>query len=794
MHAKKTMVAIVTFSVLWGCLFVASSMRYSAQVGPLGGCLVDSDCDTPGDARCIQRPSECVGSNPSLGVEGLCGYPEYRELCDDGDASTYSDRCDSGHSCAGTPCAAPKVVRMVSTPFGSLEQCECPEGQYGENCDERQCGSDARWLNGACVCNDSAKTYSNGACVCDGETDPDGNGTCNDHGCTVATDCKDPNDPCAVPTCTDFQCSFTHCTEDEACVAGKCETKQCADSVDCTDDSLDLATHQCVNAPNDNKCGDGNVCTVNTCDAQTGCTSAPLECDDGSWWTVDRCDPNYGCMYCPLLGTFCRVDDRDGDGTEDVFDGCPDDGGKQAPGVCGCGIADDNADGDDLYDCQETCDQDSGKTVPGVCGCGVPETDADNDGTVDCGVTSGGHTGGTTGGGDTGGTTGGNDTGGTTGGTTGGSDDGGAIGDTTGGMTGGGNNGGTSGGTTGGGAVGGGDDGGTTGGTTGGATGGNNNGGTTGGTAGGTTGGSNDSGTTGGNDTVGTTDEGANGGATGGTTIGTTGGITGGGNNGGTTGGIASPPSDGGATVVIGDEKDRRNGDEPREESTVLAPSPTPDRVSPYPQVSDAINASPSKDAVVTDGQERMPVIPPLLPWYPTNDAPPSVVSSADPATEDVASPSQSDVSVGLPREDGSIVDMPEDSPDEPPFPDIGSPWADTETIAAQPEASACEPDPCGLGKACIAFGDAGYDCVLQKSPSEGTPSEVVVDRNYLIILRDNREEMLRRCDGLAAAWDALGADCEETFSFPYVRMVPRVRQSSVGQWMRWIGSLLGVR
>lgn len=47
--------------------------------------------------------------------------------------------------------------------------------------------------------------------------------------------------------------------------------------------------------------------------------------------------------------------DRDGDGTLDGYDGCPDDPGKTAPAICGCGIPDVDSDSDGVLDCEDTC-------------------------------------------------------------------------------------------------------------------------------------------------------------------------------------------------------------------------------------------------------------------------------------------------------------------------------------------------------------------------------------------------------------------------------------------------------
>ena len=76
--------------------------------------------------------------------------------------------------------------------------------------------------------------------------------------------------------------------------------------------------------------------------------------------------------------------DQDEDGTSDCDDLCPEDRGKNTPGVCGCAIADSDTDADGTLDCADQCPADSEKILPGSCGCGVADLDSDADGTLDC--------------------------------------------------------------------------------------------------------------------------------------------------------------------------------------------------------------------------------------------------------------------------------------------------------------------------------------------------------------------------------------------------------------------------
>ena len=105
-----------------------------------------------------------------------------------------------------------------------------------------------------------------------------------------------------------------------------------------------------------------------TCDTDDGCP------DDGTKQAPGAC----GCGAA-------ETPDSDADGVLDCVDGCPNDAAKQAPGSCGCGAVETpDGDGDGVLDCVDACPEDQEKNAPGLCGCGVADTDADLDGTADC--------------------------------------------------------------------------------------------------------------------------------------------------------------------------------------------------------------------------------------------------------------------------------------------------------------------------------------------------------------------------------------------------------------------------
>jgi hypothetical protein len=182
-------------------------------------------------------------------------------------------------------------------------------------------------------------------------------------------------------------------------------------------------------------CNDNNACTINdiwsptcvcagtvqdtdgdgTCDANDGCPTDPNKtvpgacgcgvADVATTYYADVDGDGFGAG-APIAGFTCTV--PPGTVTNNT-DGCPSDPNKQAPGVCGCGVADvattyyADVDGDGFGDpansqagftCSvpagsvtnntDGCPTDALKQAPGVCGCGVADTDTDNDGLADC--------------------------------------------------------------------------------------------------------------------------------------------------------------------------------------------------------------------------------------------------------------------------------------------------------------------------------------------------------------------------------------------------------------------------
>jgi hypothetical protein len=107
-------------------------------------------------------------------------------------------------------------------------------------------------------------------------------------------------------------CEYTPvpCDDGNLCTDDSCDPNTgcvfepnivCDDQNLCTDDSCDPNTGECVFEPNI-VCDDQNLCTDDSCDPNTGqCVFDPnIVCDDQNLCTDDSCDPNTGeCVFDP---------------------------------------------------------------------------------------------------------------------------------------------------------------------------------------------------------------------------------------------------------------------------------------------------------------------------------------------------------------------------------------------------------------------------------------------------------------------------------------------------------------
>jgi hypothetical protein len=252
----------------------------------LEGECIDGDACTVGDhcveGVCVGAPVECDDSNPCTEdtCDGLggCAFENIQTTCDDMDPCTLGDLCTAG-VCAGTP---------VDCDCVTDEDCAVLE-------DDDLC-------NGTLVCNVDAVPYR---CM----VAPDTEVTCQppegeDAFCLTAQ-CEPLTGVCSeVPANPGLPCDDGDlCTWEASCVDGQCSggsPLNCNDGNPCTDDGCEPDTG-CTYQNNSYPCEDGDTCTVGE-QCQDGLcvgNEDALACDDGNPCTDDQCVNGQGCVHTP---------------------------------------------------------------------------------------------------------------------------------------------------------------------------------------------------------------------------------------------------------------------------------------------------------------------------------------------------------------------------------------------------------------------------------------------------------------------------------------------------------------
>ena len=279
---------------------------------------------------CAGDPVQCDDENPctdNICTEtGGCEYPAAVGPCDDGNPCTVADQC-SDTLCAGTPVS-----------------CDC---QTDDDCSAFE---DGNVCNGTLYCNLGKLPY---LCAVDLDTiiecpQPEGPGAI-----CLARSCDPDSGACSfVPANDGFLCDDDDkCTLPGTCTDGECiagPQVNCNDGNPCTDDSCNPESG-CIYTANSAACNDGDVCTTGdtcgegkcmggvalvcndgdicngseSCEAATGCvTGTPLVCEDNNLCTgTEWCDPVDGCK--PGTPMICNDDNPcDGEETCDPAVGC----------------------------------------------------------------------------------------------------------------------------------------------------------------------------------------------------------------------------------------------------------------------------------------------------------------------------------------------------------------------------------------------------------------------------------------------------------------------------------------
>lgn len=132
--------------------------------------------------------------------------------------------------------------------------------------------------------------------------------------CVQNADCTAALGPCLTSTCAGSHCTApvavnpgscddgNACTVQDTCKKGMCVGSSmlvCNDGDLCTNDSCDLATG-CTSTFNSVPCDDGDACTIADTCGLGQCGGTGVVCDDGNVCTTDACDATSGCSAAAI--------------------------------------------------------------------------------------------------------------------------------------------------------------------------------------------------------------------------------------------------------------------------------------------------------------------------------------------------------------------------------------------------------------------------------------------------------------------------------------------------------------
>ncbi len=292
------------------CKTCNSNMHLPGQCVPKADFIV---CD---ESICITQNGNPIFIKKSICLDGVC-VPQGQVPCDDSLPCT-NNTCDPVLGCIhpfiddDTPCDDGNACTLVDT----CQSGTCVGGQDKNCSDGNQCTSDECVLEtGICINNDlPLQTPCEDGDLCT-ENDFCMRGMCFMGNQKI---CDDFN-ICTTDFCLDGICLHTNnslscddlddCTENDFCLNGVCQGTPivCDDDNICTDDECTAGT--CQSTANANPCDDGDECTVNdTCSAGT-CLGIDGDCSDQNECTEDACHKGI-CIHFDLNNVPCRSEDN----------------------------------------------------------------------------------------------------------------------------------------------------------------------------------------------------------------------------------------------------------------------------------------------------------------------------------------------------------------------------------------------------------------------------------------------------------------------------------------------------
>jgi len=287
-----------------------------------------------GAPKVCTPPDSCVAANCDI-ESGNCSYKKKKDgsPCDDGTACTAADTCADG-VCDGTPTPCDDKNPCTNDSCDAKEGCQnvantaaCDDGDpctTGEECANKACAKGQALVckdnnpctDDACDAKAGKCAYTNNTAPCNDDTACTAADGCKDGACqgeTVPCDDKNPctNDSCDPKAGCQNQANVAACDDGDACTVGDAcaqkvcqqgEKLQCKDDNPCTDDGCDAKVGKCAYPFNAAACSDGTVCTAGDTCKDGACQGQAVVCGDQNPCTVDTCDAKTGCANTPTGG------------------------------------------------------------------------------------------------------------------------------------------------------------------------------------------------------------------------------------------------------------------------------------------------------------------------------------------------------------------------------------------------------------------------------------------------------------------------------------------------------------
>ena len=290
------------------------------------GCVSTSQVCGGDDSKCDDGDS-CT--TDTCGEGGLCEYAPNREAsCDDGNECTTNDSCDAAGDCVGewdaTACDCEITADCTAAPpqcqiYACTDTaCVLEDGPDDDSCDDgNACTANDTCQTGACTAGEAVECApSTDPCLV-AQCDPsqgcvdqpaDADVACDDgNSCTTGDVCDGSGNcagawdssVCACQGVDDCPSEAPACKQ-YACIAGQCVLEDVENDLFCDDTDACTKNEVCqggvCGGGDDVICPDtGNVCTYGACDSAVGCEvlnkDASTTCNDGKACTDnDHCD------------------------------------------------------------------------------------------------------------------------------------------------------------------------------------------------------------------------------------------------------------------------------------------------------------------------------------------------------------------------------------------------------------------------------------------------------------------------------------------------------------------------